>query len=203
MVDKTRVLFIAADPVDVDSSKLNEEIQEVEQHIRTPGFLEAFDLTSKWALRSQDLIQAFQDVRPDIVHISGHRCRMSEFVLEDARGIAKPVSESALTELFSHAKDNARLVLLNMCHSGHLAKAISNVIDCAIGINQRIDDKEAVVFSSQFYGALALGQSVRNSFEQGRTALMVDGIPEETTPMLFIRPGADALQISFSNHKSN
>jgi hypothetical protein len=43
------------------------------------------------------------------------------------------------------------------------------------------------------------GRSVVEAFEQGRTALMLNGIPEETTPTLLIRPGSDALRVFFVN----
>ena len=62
-----------------------------------------------------------------------------------------------------------------------------------------IGDVAAVVFASMFYGALAFGRSVGQAFEQGRTALMLEGIPEATTPVLLVRPGVDSLAISFVN----
>jgi hypothetical protein len=64
-----------------------------------------------------------------------------------------------------------------------------------------IEDDAAIVFASTFYGALAFGRSVGQAFEQGRTALMLQGIPEENTPVLLNRPGSDALTVSFVNRR--
>jgi hypothetical protein len=103
--------------------------------------------------------------------------------------------------LFKNVKDNIRLVLLNACHSEVQATAISQQIECTLGMNVAIGDEAAIAFASTFYGALAFGRSVGQAFEQGRTALMLQGIPEETTPVLLARPGVDALTVSFVNRK--
>src|SRR5262249_41623881 len=39
------------------------------------------------------------------------------------------------------------------------------------------------------------------AFEQGRTALMLHGIPEENTPTLLVRPGVDALRVLLVNRR--
>jgi hypothetical protein len=64
-----------------------------------------------------------------------------------------------------------------------------------------IGDEAAIIFASSFYGALAFGRSVGQAFDQGRTALMLEGVPEENTPVLLARPGVDALGVDFTTHK--
>ena len=39
------------------------------------------------------------------------------------------------------------------------------------------------------------------AFEQGRTALLLQGVPEENTPVLLSRPGTDALAVSFVDRR--
>jgi hypothetical protein len=201
MSNKVKILFLAANPKDSSKLRLDEEIREVNGRIRAAEFRDSFELLSRWAVRPLDLLQAFNEVQPDIVHFSGHGSRDAELLLEDDNGNAKPVSEAALESLFKNVKDSIRLVLLNACHSEAQARAISREIDCTVGMNVAIGDEAAIVFSSMFYGALAFGRSVGQAFEQGRTALMLQGIAEENTPVLFIRPGADAVAISFVNRK--
>jgi hypothetical protein len=156
-------------------------------------------LLSRWAVRPDDLLQALNEVRPHVAQFSGHGSKSSRLMLEDKDGNAKPVAEAALIALFRNLKDNIRLVLLNACHSESQARAISGVIECVVGMTAAIDDDAASTFAAWFYGALAFGRSVGEAFEQGRTALMLNGIPEETTPILLTRPGTDALQITFIN----
>jgi len=201
MADKVKILFLAANPKDSSKLRLDEEIREIHSKIRAAEFRDSFDLVSRWAVRPLDLLQAFNEVQPDIVHFSGHGSRQAELILEDDAGNAALVSEVALTALFKNVNDNIRLVLLNACHSEDQAQAISRQIECTVGMSVAIGDEAAIVFASTFYGALAFGRSVGQAFEQGRTALMLQGIPEENTPVLLSRPETDALTVSFVNRR--
>jgi hypothetical protein len=201
MTDNVKILFLAANPKDSSKLRLDEEIREIHAQIRAAAFRDSFELLSRWAVRPLDLLQALNEVQPHIVHFSGHGRRKAELVLEDDDGNAKPVSEAALVSLFKNVKDNIRIVLLNACHSEAQARAISQQIECTIGMSVAIGDEAAIVFASTFYGALAFGRSVGQAFEQGRTALMLQGITEENTPVLLARPGTDALTVSLVNRK--
>jgi CHAT domain len=203
MTEKVRILFLAANPKDSSKLRLDEEIREIHAKIRAAEFRDAFDLVSRWAVRPLDLLQTFNEAQPHIVHFSGHGSRKAELVLEDDDGNAKSISEAALVSLFKNVKDNIRLVLLNACHSEAQARAISHQVECTVGMNVAIGDEAAIVFASMFYGALAFGRSVGQAFEQGRTALMLQGILEENTPVLLARPGIDTLTVSFINRKPN
>jgi hypothetical protein len=199
VAERIRILFLAANPIDGASQplRLDEEIREIQSRIRAADFRESFEVCSRWAVRPGDLLQAFNEVRPQIVHFSGHGSEAAELVLEDNDGNPKPVSDGALIQLFRTVKGGIRLVVLNACHSVSQAEAISKEIECTIGMSDAIDDQAAVVFASQFYGALAFGQSVGMAYQQGKTALMLEGILEEKTPVLLARPGVDALAVSF------
>lgn len=198
---KTRILFLAANPKDSSKLRLDEEIREIHVRIRAAEFRDSFELVSRWATRPLDLLQAFNEVQPHIVHFSGHGSRQAELTLEDDDGNAKMVSEEALVSLFKNVSDNIRLVLLNACHSENQARAISQQVECTIGMNVEVGDEAAIIFASMFYGALAFGRSVGQAFEQGRTALMLQGIPEENTPVLLTRPRSNALTVSFVNRR--
>ncbi len=201
MSKKVTILFLASNPKDSSKLRLDEEIREIYSKIRAAEFRDSFDLVSRWAIRPLDLLQAFNEVKPDIVHFSGHGSQNAELILEDDDGNAKQVSEAALVSLFKNAKDNIRLVLFNACHSDVQAVSVSQQIECTIGMNVAISDAAAIIFASTFYGALAFGRSVGQAFEQGRTALMLEGILEESTPVLLTRPGTDALTVTFVNRK--
>jgi hypothetical protein len=198
---KVKIMFLAANPKDTSQLRLDEEIREIHLKIRAAEFRDSFDLMSRWAVRPLDLLQALNEVQPDVVHFSGHGAPSTELILEDDAGNAKPVSAVALASLFTNLKDNVRLVVLNACHSEAQAQAISEQIDCTVGMNAAIGDEAAVVFACTFYGALAFGRSVGQAFEQGRTALLLQGIPEENTPLLLSRPGADAFAVSFVDRR--
>jgi hypothetical protein len=94
-------------------------------------------------------------------------------------------------QLLTTLKDNIRIVVLNACYSRPQAEAIVETIDCAAGMKKAIGDDAAIVFASSFYRALGFGRSVQEAFDQGRTALLLNGIPEANTPDLLVRNGVD------------
>jgi hypothetical protein len=203
MTTKLRILFLASNPQDSAQLRLDEEIRAIHSKIRAAAFRDRFDLVSRGAVRPLDVLQAFNEVQPHLVHFSGHGSRHAELTLEDDTGDSQPVSAEVLSSLFENVKDNVRLVLLNACHSQAQASAISLQIECTVAMNVGIGDEAAIVFASHFYGALAFGRSVGKAFEQGRTALLLEGIPEQNTPSLLARPRVDPLQLSFVNRSPN
>jgi hypothetical protein len=186
-----RILFLAANPAGTNSLALDDECREIEQKIRASDYRSALEFITKWAVRPDDLLQHLNQFKPHVVHFSGHGSRLEEIVLSDKDRQPKPVGKAALRQLFSALRDNIRLVVLNACFSHPQAKAITEVIDCAIGMRQAIGDLAAITFAASFYRALGFGRSIQEAFEQGKTALMLEGIPEQDTPELLVRSGVD------------
>lgn len=185
------VLVLAANPMGTSQLALDQEVREIEQKIRASTNGAAFDLLSKWAVRPADLLQYLNQHRADVVHFSGHGSRSEDLILTDNDGKPKPVSPAALKKLFSTLKDNIRVVVLNACFSRAQGEAITEVIDFAVGMTDTIGDTAAITFAAAFYQALGFGRSVKAAFDSGITALMLDGIPEEQTPILLVRKGVD------------
>lgn len=192
---KPTILFLASSPDDQAPIRLDEEMRAIEQKINGSEHRNAFELESKCATRPDDLIQHLNAYRPTVVHFSGHGGEAGELVLMDEARRSKPVAPSALKALFSTLKGNIRLVVLNACYSKTQAVAIADVIDCVIGMNDEIGDTAAIKFAASFYRAVCFGCSVREAFEQGRVSLMLEGIPEESTPELIVRKGVNAKAI--------
>ena len=191
VTDKCQILFLAANPAGTKSLALDEECREIEQKIRAADYRDALNLITKWAVRPDDLLQHLNQFKPHIVHFSGHGSPREEIILSDNDRQPKAVDKAALKQLFSTLKDNIRLVILNACFSRPQAEAITEVIDCAIGMKQAIGDKAAITFAASFYRAIGFGRTIQQAFDQGKTALMLEGIPEQDTPELLVRPGVD------------
>ena len=184
-----KILFIAANPSDTDRLSLDEECRAISQKIHDHD--DSLELITEWAVRPDDLLQYLNEYEPQAVHFSGHGTEEKEIILVDDERKPIRVSAAALEQLFTTFKDNVRVVMLNACYSQGQAEAIVRVIDCAIGMKEEIGDEAAIVFASAFYRAVGFGRSVANAFDQGKTALMVMGIPEENTPDLLVRDGVD------------
>jgi hypothetical protein len=166
---------------------LEHEAREIEAKIRAADHRDSLELITRWAVRPDDLLQYLNQYKPHVVHFSGHGSSTEEIVLLDNQGEAKPVSKEALVSLFRTLRDNIRLVLLNACYSRSQAEAITSEIDCSIGMSGEISDYAAIAFATSFYRAIGFGRSVREAFDQGKTALLLEGIPEEKTPSLLTR----------------
>jgi hypothetical protein len=184
-------VFLSANPVITGQLRLDEEIRAITEKIRASEHRDQLTLISLWATRPDDWLQALNEHRPHIVHFSGHGSSAGEIILVDNMGQPKSVTVQALKALFTALKDNIRVVVLNACYSQLQAKAITEVIDCAIGMNTAIGDKAAIVFAASFYRAIGFGRSVQEAFDQGKTSLLLEGIPEENTPELLTKVGVD------------
>ena len=186
-----KAVFFAANPLDLQPLRLDVEAREITAKVRASKYRDVLELIPVLATRPDDLLQALNTHRPQIVHFSGHGTTAGEIVLVDDQGQAKPVTAQALKSLFTTFKDDIRLVILNACYSEKQAVAITSVIDCAVAINDAITDAAAIIFTGSFYRALGFGRSVRDAFDQGITALMLEGIAEEHKPQLLVREDVD------------
>jgi CHAT domain-containing protein len=181
---KIKILFMSANPAGTQQLKLDQEAREIEAKIRAADHRDSLELITKWAVRPDDLLQSLNQHRPHIVHFSGHGNPTEEIVLLDALGKPKPVSKEALVHLFRALKDNIRVVVLNACFSRPQAEAITGEIDCAIGMMRAIGDNAAITFAASFYRAIGFGRSIKEAFDQGIAALLLDGSVADKTPVL-------------------
>ncbi|BCM88963.1 hypothetical protein IAD21_00805 [Abditibacteriota bacterium] len=195
-----KILFLASNPTGTGHLALDIESRDIEAKLRSAQYRN-IELISKWAVRPDDLLDYFNHHHASIVHFSGHGSSSDEIILEDLNGNAKPVSKRALTNLFQvfNSDGNIRVVVLNACYSRPQAEAITQHVDCAIGMNKAISDEAARLFAASFYRAIGFGKSVQNAFEQGVLALRLEGIPEDLTPELLVREGVNASQIVLVN----
>jgi hypothetical protein len=186
-----KILFLSSNPEFTTPLKLDEEARLITQKIRAAEYRDILKLETLWAVRPDDLLQALNEHKPQIVHFSGHGSDTGEIVLMDNNRQLKPVSTEALKMLFTTLKDNIRLVVLNACYSQIQAQVIAEVIDCVVGMSTAIGDDAAITFAASFYRAIGFGRSIKEAFDQGKTALLLESIPEANTPQLLTRMGVD------------
>lgn len=186
------VAFFATDPATESGRRLllDEEVREIQQKIRLSNHRDAVKLESRWALRPGDILQYMNELEPTIVHFSGHGTNQDELVLQDRNGDASFVSLTSIVGTFE-LYESVRLVFFNTCHSYNQAAACTQYVDAAIGMNQAIGDTAARIFAAQFYSAISFGRSIPSAFKQAKNALMLEGIPEESTPELHLRDGVE------------
>jgi DNA-binding NarL/FixJ family response regulator len=183
--DGVKVLFLAANPSDTPSLKLDEEIRAIDEALLRSKFGDKFVLNQHWAVRVSDVQAHLLRCEPDIVHFSGHGSKAGEIILLKGEGQdSHPVSIGALSELFSALKGNIRCVVLNACYSEEQAWAIAGHVDCVIGMSKAIGDRAAISFAEAFYQALAFGKDVKTAFDLGCAQINLENLGEQDTPKL-------------------
>lgn len=195
-MDKIKTLFFAADPVGGNRLMVNEEIRSITKKIRAADYRDSIELIPALAARPDDLIEALNQHKPQIVHFSAHGKPTGEILLLDkVGGLPKAVKSHAIQELFKTMKDNIRVVVMNACYSKVQARAIVEVVDCAIGIKNSITNQAAITFAASFYGAIGFGRSVKEAYEQGRAAILLEGIDKKNIPELLVKEGVDPSRV--------
>ncbi|MGD6966413.1 CHAT domain-containing protein [Rossellomorea vietnamensis] len=189
--EKINVLFLASNPTDQGSLRLDQEIRLISEKIRASEYRDSINLQSRWAVRSNDILQAINEVKPHIIHFSGHGSPDHDIILETTEGTTSLLSKESVTLLIKTMSDSIKLVIFNNCFSSGQAEAVTKHIDCAIGMNEAVYDDAAREFAAQFYSAIAFGKSVENAFEQGRLALILAGLEGDEVPELYTRDGLE------------
>jgi hypothetical protein len=186
-----KVLLLTANPRDETSLRLQEEERLIKEQLRLAGYGHA-PISASGATRPRDIQQALLDVKPQILHFSGHG-GSAGLAFEDDAGGTKLVSGEALgklLDLFS-ARYPVECVVLNACFSRVQAEEIVPFVDFVVGMSSEIGDEAALEFTVGFYKALGAGEPYEFAFELGCNAMQLAGIPEHLVPVLLARPGAE------------
>jgi TPR repeat protein len=200
MMSKVEVLFFSADPLSAlaDGTPrlgLDDEMREIQQKMGAAKHQRALKFSWNPAARSDDLLQALRDERPQIVHFSGHGSS-DGLVLVSRNGTrAIDVGTGPLGRLFGMFPGDIRVVLLSACFSRPQAEAIAQEVGCAIGTHGEIPDDAAVTFNAAFYRAIASGCSIKAAYEQARIALQMEYSEHCECPDLVVKKGVDPNKI--------
>ena len=190
--DKITVLFMASNPINTTLLRLDEEARSIQETIRKSDYRDSVKFETRWAVRPLDLLQAINEIKPTIIHFSGHGTDNGEIVLQSEAGSQKLISPTAITQTIATVSDQVRLIFFNTCFSALQAESVTSCIEASIGMSNSIGDKAACVFSAQFYSAIGFGLSVKKAFDQAIAALMLECIPEDDTQKLYLRDGVNA-----------
>jgi AAA-like domain/CHAT domain len=197
------ILFLAANPKNTSQLGLDDEVREIEIGLQRSRNRDQFELKQRWAVSPREMQRSIEDLKPHIVHFSGHGVGEDGLALEDENGDVKLVQAEALAQLFrlfgaKFTDPPVECVLMNACYSEIQANAIAEHIPYVIGMNKAVGDKAAREFAVGFYDALGAGRKIPIAFEFGKVSISMAGIPEDLTPQLITpetrkRPTADEL----------
>jgi len=192
MSEKTRILFLSANPWNTSRILVDEEAREVFERLSEGPYRQRFELINYPATRPGDLQRLLLTHRPHIVHFSGHGSKQHRLVLNGLHGHARAVDQQGLTDVFALYSSHVRLVLLNACFTKAQARSIAEVVNYSIGTSRAIGDKVGVAFAGAFYRALGFGWSIREAFASAKAELALTKTPRSRGIELFVRNGLAA-----------
>jgi hypothetical protein len=189
---KVTVLVISSSPDDEDYLHIDREMREMKKRLREADHRDSIEFDWRPATRLSDLVQLLNEVRPDVIHFSGHSTEEG-IVLEDVDGNAQLMHAGQIAALLSTMSKNIRLAVFNSCESATHADAACNFLEAAIGMETPIHDDVAMVFAGQFYNSLAFGSSVEEAFNEALLQVEFEGLdPESGRPRLYTASGVNA-----------
>jgi CHAT domain-containing protein len=189
---KNRILFLSANPPTTSRIMVDEEARVIFERLQEGPYRDRFKFYNHPAAQPEDLQRLLLTHQPHIVHFSGHGTRSSEIVLHGKLGEEKTVNRQGLANLFALYNHHVRLVVLNACCTRAQARAISSVVDYAIGTSKEIGDTAAVTFAGVFYRVLGFGKSVKVAFESAKGELGLTRTTHAPGINLFMRDGVNA-----------
>ena len=193
---KLTVLFLAANPQNTPQLALDEEARAIQNEIRRTEFRDFVGFETRWAVKTSDILQAINEIKPTVIHFSGHGAKDGSLVLYGSSGGTVYVSEDAIAATIATVSDTVKLVVFNTCFSSFQAEKIVKHIDAAVGMSDSISDSAACIFAAQLYSSIGFGCSLDKAYNQARARLMLEGIPEENTPKLYTRDILDPCSIT-------
>ena len=92
------ILFLAANPGDTDRLALDREARAIHVELKRSGYRDRFEFVTRWAAEPLDLLRELRELKPTIVHFSGHGARPDAKV-DPAAPMARAWSPRATTRL--------------------------------------------------------------------------------------------------------
>jgi predicted nucleotide-binding protein len=198
---KIRLLFLAANPEGTAPLELDREFTTIDKTLSDHKVREKFELIKEAHASFSKLVSHIYRHAPNIIHFTGNATSEC-LIFENEHGEIDQVNSDRLRETFRiiSKKIPVRCVILNACDSVNVAQAISEYVDCAIGISGMISDRAAIMFSSYFYEGLANRMSVIEAVEYSEIKLKnvdnkIGDLNESVMPKIYSRSGVDLSKI--------
>ena len=179
--EKLRVLYLTASPgtPNLEPLRVDAEVNNVLKVLRGAQHRELVDFRHRPAATIQDLVDGLNDLRPHVVHFSGHA---GDGLLFDTADPAMPgdhlVGYDHVAGLLGATDEPPTLVVLNACHTATGVERILQVAPVVIATNDRIGDSSAHIFAVQFYGAIAAAQTIGDAVRQAQAVIEM-ALPDE------------------------
>lgn len=182
-----RVLYMTANP-EMDL-RTEVEVRDVQQAVKRALHRDLIDVQYRPAATPEDLLDGLNDVRPHVVHFSGHAGGAA--VLFDNASVDSPEGREVPFELLARAlgatAESPKLLVLNGCDTLDGAEVLLETTPVVIAMSTEISDLAATAFAARFYAAVASAQPIGPALRQGAVLLDLMGLDEGWKPSLLAR----------------
>jgi hypothetical protein len=186
-----RVLYLTADPG--RDLRTEVEVRNVQQAVRKATHRDLIQISYRPAATPEDLLDGLNELRPHVVHFSGHG--RSSTVFFDNASVDTPGGREVALDLLARAlratADPPTLLVLNGCDTLDGAEVLLDSTPVIIAMASEITDLAATVFAARFYSAIASAQPVGAAVQQGSVALDLAGLDEGWIPNVLARDDLD------------
>ncbi len=165
-IEKTKLLFLASNPSDLNPLQLEKEFIEIRKILKSQRNLfettEAFDV-------SLDLF--FEEIaleKPHVIHFTGYGTDLELVFSRKTDRTQHYVPYEFLASALKLMRGNVECIFINTRGSALFAKVVSRFVPFAIGITGDVLDDEAISFASGFYAALAIEKDYEKAFKNGK-----------------------------------
>jgi hypothetical protein len=185
-LEEELILFASSNPSGTAELQLSEEYIQISRHLEDQP---QYGFRSRTQLTGGEFVDAVCEIRPSILHFSGHGDSGKEelrsmatrlgvdfkddtgliFYAENKRDpqLISTTNLKTLFGLFQKEGVPLKYIIFNSCHSHLQAKAISELGYTVIGTSIAINDSAAIAFVNGFYRALSAGDDLRGCVLRG------------------------------------
>lgn len=200
------LLLLTPQPRDSDPIDNRQDAQGIGYRLNQLGLSSTLKVVEKINPRFADLPFFLDDLKPQLLHFSGHSTRSSKLLFVDNKGNRHDVPPEALVQQLATSDPSRKYVkgfVLNTCYSLSLAQALVDAVDFVVANAGEIQDESAGRFAETFYPLFSKGQTLQSSFDQGRAQVLANLKSGQEPPTLLVRPGIDPTKYTLFPQKED
>jgi len=184
-IEELRVLYLTANPLVDDPStnlRVDAEVAQVQRAVRGALHRDYMNIELRPAATPEDLLDGLNDLRPHVVHFSGHGGGGA--VAMDNSDINSPEARRLSFDQLSRAIRTAgtppTLLVLNACDTVEGAgELLLHSVPVIVAMASSVLDEAAATFAARFYAGIAAGLTVQKAFDQGVLGVEFVGLSDE------------------------
>ena len=162
--DVFKILFITSVPDDKISISSDIELREMQKILKASGYQDKFLIHPVVAAIQDDIITEISRILPDFVVVSAHGNKNNDLIFRTDDGQESYLNMEEFSKQIEvltrrNPRNRLKYIMLSCCHSMKTAAALSQFVNCSIGMDGAIPVDAAIRFSRGFFEEFFNGKS--------------------------------------------